>query len=66
MTANNTLCEYLNELQNVTQLRKQVGDMNVELAASIPATIKREGIVFAIDLHESRFYFTRHHLLAVT
>jgi putative transposase len=66
VVTSNTVREYLNEALDVTQLREQEAEMNAALAASIPETMKREGIEVAIDLHDEPFYGKRSDLLAVT
>jgi putative transposase len=66
VTGSNTVREYLNASLKVVQLREQQAEMNAALAASIPRTMKREGIELAIDLHDEPFYGKRPELLAVT
>ncbi len=66
VTGSNTVREYLNASLKVVQLREQEAEMNAALAASIPKTMKCEGIELAIDLHDEPFYGKRPELLAVT
>ena len=66
VTGSNTVREYLNASLKVVQLREQEAEMNAALAASIPRTMKREGIELAIDFHDEPFYGQRPELLAVT
>jgi hypothetical protein len=62
----NTIRDYLNERLDITELREQEAEMNAALAASIPASMQRNGIEGAIDFHDEPFYGKQSDLLAVT
>lgn len=66
VTGSNTVRAYLNASLKVEQLREQEAEMNAALAASIPRTMKREGIELAIDFHDEPFYGKRPDLVAVS
>jgi putative transposase len=66
VAASNTVREHLNAALDVAHLRTQETEANAALAASIPKSMKRQGIEVAIDFHDEPFYGRRPDLLAVT
>ncbi len=62
----NTIRDYLNAALDITQLGEQEAEVNAALAASIPMSMKRDGIEVAIDFHDEPFYGKRDDLLAMT
>jgi hypothetical protein len=52
----NTVREHLNDALQVGDLRLQEAEMNHALAASIPVSMRREGVEVAIDFHDEPFY----------
>jgi hypothetical protein len=62
----NTIRDYLNTALAIDQLREQEAEINAALAASIPASMNRDGLEVAIDFHDEPFYGKRPELLAVT
>lgn len=62
----NTVREHLNEALRVANLRLHEAEMNNALAASIPVSMRREGVEVAIDFHDEPFYGKRPELKALT
>ena len=62
----NTIRDYLNTALDMTELREQEAEVNAALSASIPMSMKRDGIEVAIDFHDEPFYGKRSDLLAMT
>lgn len=62
----NTIRDYLNAALDIGELRAQEAEINAALAASIPASMKREALEVAVDFHDEPFYGKRPDLLAVT
>src|SRR5687768_16406521 len=52
----NTVREHLNEALRVVDIRLHEAEMNNALAASIPVSMRRDGIEVAMDFHDEAFY----------
>lgn len=62
----NTVREHLNEALRITDIRLHETEMNNALAASIPVSMRREGVEVAIDFHDEPFYGKHPELKALT
>lgn len=62
----NTIRDYLNATLDRVSLREQEAAINAALAASIPDSMRREGVEIAIDFHDEPFYGKQEDLRAVT
>jgi putative transposase len=52
----NTVREHLNEALRMADIRLHEAEMNNALAASIPVSMRRDGVEVAMDFHDEPFY----------
>jgi putative transposase len=62
----NTVREHLNEGLRMAEIRLHELEMNNALAASIPVSMRREGVEVAIDFHDEPFYGKTAEVKAIT